>query len=436
MYIEASVDTTQLAPGDDLSGEVSFANVSSKRVRRVTLGFVAKEYTREPLVTQHVIALYTTTLVSGAPPEGESFPFRLRLPPNLWASFDAGLFAVLWALEIRVDVVLGSDVVLDIPLQVVRMPPGVEPPPRSRRALPVGRQRLARLWTIVAQRVGLSYDESTAAMIASRGAVSMTLSREAHEGTLGIVARYRYPHLGLDVRLGERGLFDTILGGRWEPRDEAARRRFSIVGRENAQLTAFFDDALLSYLATTTNAELDDDHAQLRIAGAASSAAALEGVARAGLTMLGLVEQAVARIPAPLAMSEHVAAWRAFAGSTSGRLELGRMWIHDASLDGFRFELGTVWEPRKTSPRGTVLRVPIEPPLEAAPSIEDAALSAVARDALRALQAHAGFHASGSELGIFIEDVTKDPAALLPRIQEMTTVLRALRGGSAAGPFR
>jgi hypothetical protein len=291
------------------------------------------------------------------------------------------------------------------------------------------------LWAVVAQRVGLTYDDQTATMIASRGAVSMTIAREAFEGTLGTVATYRYPHLGLDVRMGERGFFD-VLSRHFTLPEEKANKRFVVSGREHEQLEGFFDAELVRVLHTATRVELDDDSCRIHVPGAASSASALEAVTRAALMVMTLLEAAIGRIRPPAAMLPFVHTWRAFADATSGRLELGRMWIHDGSLGGFRFEVGTVFEPDDPKPRGTLVRVPIEPPLDHAPTVDDASLSAVARDALRSLAEHPSFHAEPHELALFIDGATPDPAALGPKIEAMTAVLRALRGAVAAGPFR
>ena len=435
MYIECSLDATQLSPGEELHGDVSFANVQSKRIRRVTVSIVGTERTREPYNAVNPVLRYATTLISGAPPEGESFPFRFTLPRELWPSFDARLFALQWAFEVRADVVLGSDVVLTIPIDVARMPPGIEPPPRSHRAVPVGRQRLARLWAIVAQRMGITYDDQSASMIASRGAVSMTLTREAYQGTLGTVATFRYPHLGIDVTLGERGLF-TALTRHFTLPNPTVDKRFTVTGREDAQLAAFFDFDLVLYLGTAVRVELDDDQCRIHVPGAASTASTLESVTRTALHVMSLLDAAIARFTPPLAMAPYVAAWRAFADATGGRLELGRLWIHDGSIGGFRFEVGTVFEPDSPTPRGTLVRVPIEPPLESAPNVEDASLSALARDALKTLTTDKSFHADTHELGMYVEGPTPDPSVLAPKIEGMISVLRALRGQVAAGPFR
>jgi hypothetical protein len=437
-YIEASLDATQLEPGDELRGDVSFANVSAKRIRRVTIAFVVYELTRAPLVRMNVVARWAATLVSGPPPEGETFPFRFPIPRELSPSFDASVFALQWQLEVRVDVVLGNDVLLTIPLDVIRAPHGVQIPERSRRALPVGRERLARLWSMVAQRLGVSYDDHEAAMIATRGAVTMKLVREAFQGTLGIVAHYRYPHLGLDLHLGARALLDSLVArGRYEPKSPIARERFTIVGRDPAQLDAFFDPAICGHLASATSVVLDDDLAHVRVAGVASSASALESVARGALTLLAAFDDAVARIPVPRAMAQYEAAWRACAAMLSASFEPGRVWIHDATLGGFRFELGTVWEPHDaTKPKYTVVSVPIEPPLERAPTVEDASLSAFARDRFRELASLEGFHATTTEIGFAIPRATPDPATLVPHIESIVAVLVALRGATVTGPFR
>jgi hypothetical protein len=119
-----------------------------------------------------------------------------------------------------------------------------------------------------------------------------------------------------------------------------------------------------------------------------------------------------------------------------GRFEAGRTWIHDATRGGFRFEVGTVWEPHGTEPTGTIVRMFIEPALSGTPSVEDASLSALAREELRLLFATEGFHASESEMAVFVRETVADPAKLLVHVDAIASVLRALRGSTAAGPFR
>jgi len=438
LYIEASLDATQLRPGDELRGDVSFANVSTKRIRRVTVAFVVFEHTREPLEANTIVARWAATLVSGAPIEDESYAFRFTIPRDLWPSFDARAFALQWQFVITADVVLGADVTLSIPLDVIRTPPGVEMPVSARRALPVGRQRLARLWAIVAQRVGLAYDEAEGAMLATRGAVSMKLVREAFQGTLGVVAHYRYPHLGLDLHFGERALFDPLLAkNRFVSPLESLNERYTIVGRDRDQLAAFFDPSLAQLLGTATSVVADDDLAHVRVAGVANSAQSLERVARDAVALLERLDRSIARIPVPRAMAPHERAWRDFAATLGGRFEAGRAWIHDANVQGFRCEIGTAWEPRDASkPRYTVVQFPIEPPLEREPHVEDAALSALARERLRALSTLEGFHATTTEIGFALASLTPDPSTLLAHLESIAEVLRALRGQVAAGPFR
>lgn len=434
LYIEAALDTTELVPGEELRGDVTFANVGARRIRRIEIGFVATEAIRAPGRATNTVARYVATLGSGAPPEGETIPFRIKLPAEAWPSFDARIFALAWHFEVRADIVLGTDVVLRVPIEIARPLPGAPLPERMHRALPVGRQRLARLWSIVAQRAGVSYDEESGAMMAARGPVTMTIAREIFEGTLGIVAHFHYPHLGLDLKLDERTMIDVFARKRWDA--PPWLRRYTVQGREAAQLDAFFDEAIGQYLARATRAEMDDDDAHVHVAGAASSASALETVARDALAFLDVLAAALARIPVPENARAIEAAWRDFAASTSGRFEPGRVFVHDASFGGFRFEAGIVWQPDDHEPLGTVLRVPIEPPLARAPDPEDPALSAVAREMLKTLSATPGFHADENEMGVFTHGVTADPKTLEPTLEAMVAVLRALRGSVAAGPFR
>jgi len=432
-YIEVGLDATELVRGEVLRGDVSFANASAKRIRRVTVSIIGTEHIRRPGAWDYLSRRYDFLLVSGAPLEGESYPFRIAIPPSIEPSFDARIFALRWALEVRADVVLGSDAVVRVPLDILRPPPNVPLPARPRRALPVGRERLAKLWGFVAQRLGLEYDETRGSMIATSGRVTMELRRETHDGTLGTTAVYRWPHLGLDVRLGERGFLDSVMKQGYY----ATQSRFTILGREPAQLDFFFDEALLSRLAKATSVELDDDGATVRVAGTANAASSLERVVTEARELLHVFAAAIAAIPPPAALAAHVGAWQAFAAKVGGSLELGRLWIHDATLEGaYRFELGVAWEPASPTIVGTVARFFIEPPLVEIPSVEDPALSAVARERLREVSAFDGFHLSKDEIGFVLDEAVADPKSLEPKLEAIGALLRALRGVVAAGPFR
>ena len=435
LYIEASIDATELAPGDVLTGVVSFANVNAKRIRAIRIGFVSSEHVKVPAPQVEDAMIYGTTLLSGAPPDEAPVPFRIVLPPGVTPSFSSRPFSFRWRFEIRADVALGTDEVLSVPLEVRRPPPNVPRPPRPGRTWSVGRDRLRAVWQQVAARVAMELDPTGASLRASRGPVTLIMHREALEGRLGVVARFAWPHLGLDLRLVERSWTHAFASGSVRLSNPAADPRFAAFGREAAQCAPFLDPEMLQLMLTAGSVKLDDDGAAFGVPAGATTAPALERVAGTCLRLLELFAAASERVPPPAAMAAHVDAWRAYAASVGGRLELGRMWIHDASLEGERFELGSTWEPSGEF-HGTLVRFPINPPLEEELRIEDPALSPLARELLRGLVGLPGFHATTQELGLLLPDPVADPASLHPHVESIAKLLRSKRGLLVAGPFR
>lgn len=435
LYIEASIDATELAPGDVLTGVVSFANVSAKRIRAIRIGFVSSEHVKLPASQVEDAMVYATTLLSGPPPEEEPVPFRIVLPKGVTPSFSSRPFSFRWRFEIRADIALGTDEVLSVPLEVRRPPPNVPRAPRPGRTWSVGRDRLRAVWQQVAARVAMELDSAGTSLRAARGPVSLVMHREALDGRLGVVARFAWPHLGLDLRLVERSWTHVFASGAVRLSNPAADPRFAAFGREAAQCGPFLDPEMLQLMLSAGSVKLDDDGAAFGVPTGATTAPALEGVANTCLRLAELFAAACERVPPPASVAANVDAWRGYAASVGGRLELGRMWIHDANLEGERFELGSTWEPSGEF-HGTVVRFPIEPPLEQELRVEDPALSPLARELLRGLVGLPGFHATTQEIGFLLPDRVPDPATLHPQVESLAKLLRSKRGLLVAGPFR
>ena len=106
-----------------------------------------------------------------------------------------------------------------------------------------------------------------------------------------------------------------------------------------------------------------------------------------------------------------------------------------SATGGERFELGSTWEPSGEF-HGTLVRFPIEPPLEDDLRVDDPALSPLARELLRGLVGLPGFHATTKEIGLLLPDLAVDPATLHPQVESIAKLLRSKRGLLVAGPFR
>ena len=272
LYIEASIDATELAPGDVLTGVVSFANVNAKRVRAIRIGFVSQERVKLPAAQIEDAMVYATTLLSGPPPDEEPVPFRIALPPGVTPSFSSRPFSFGWRFEIRADVALGTDEVLSVPIEVRRPPPNVPRPPRPGRTWSVGRDRLRAVWQQVAARVAMELDASGTSLRAARGPLTLVMHREAIEGRLGVVAGFAWPHLGLDLRLVERSWTHVFASDAVRLSNPAADPRFVAFGREAAQSAPFLDPEMLQLMLTAASVKLDDDGAVFGVPSGATTA--------------------------------------------------------------------------------------------------------------------------------------------------------------------
>jgi hypothetical protein len=207
-------------------------------------------------------------------------------------------------------------------------------------------------------------------------------------------------------------------------------------GRESEQLGALFDAATLDVLAGYEGVRLEDDHAEMTLGIAGTSAPELEAACRSALWLLSRVAKWPAQVPPPRSMSGAIDAWRAFAERTGGRLETGSLSVQDCHLGVDRFSVATHWA-RADEPLATVVTFPFEPALEHEPSEGDPSLSSEARDLLKALAGAAtNLETTRESLTWRTEGATQDPSTLLPTIEIAAALVRALRGRSTAGPFR
>ncbi len=190
---------------------------------------------------------------------------------------------------------------------------------------------------------------------------------------------------------------------------------------------------------------VDDDGATVSSRGAAHSLDELLGFVTKATTLLRLFHTAAARVAPPSVMAAHLAAWGSFAARTQGRLEPGRMWIHDAMVGVDRFEVQTLWRANGVY-EGTVLRLAVDPPLERDLVAADPSLSPEARALLVELSAKGTRPRDEPALRVHRDafewhraadlGVLEDPATLETTIDALARLARATRGIVSAGPFR
>jgi hypothetical protein len=431
LYVELSADRSVIAPGETLVGTVSFANVSTTSIRAVEAGFIRRE--TAPAQGRWHESNWIAQLLRGAPPEQESIPFRISIPSDAVPSFQAKTFAVDWRFEVRAKTTWGSDVVLGFPIVVGRRARGSVV--GSQKPALVGRDRWAAVWEAIAERYGLSFSRETQSLATRRGTFALELRREVAGTHVGVVGELRHPNLGLGLSLHERSLSDLLAARKVPLRNPLVESRFVATAREPAQASAFLTPELLQCLLAFDAAQMDDDRTTFRVARAATTTQSLTPVVAVALQMLARFEDAVAKLPPPAAMAKSVPAWAAFAKSVNGRLELGRVWIHDAELGGERFEVGCLWGANGSSIE-TLVRLRIEPPFDTEFSVDDPGLSPVTREQLKVLVKSPGIVLSKSAISWVLPGAVPDPESLRPDLERAATIVRGRRGLLAAGPFR
>ena len=438
LYLEASLDSVVIDHAGGVRGAVSVANVSHHRIRRIDLALVVTEGPRDRSRAANEVIRYVVTVCEGAPGEGASMPFHVKIPEKSTPAFVGSIVDVCWHLEIRAVVALGSDVTLQIPIAVVRRAPDAPvESARLRRVPPIGRDRRALVWAEGARRGGLVNDVNEERMTLDLGegaALAITLEQRK-EGGLFYTATVTWPRLGLDFGVTERRWLDAWTSGGITLDVPGFHDRFTVRGREPAQVLAFLDEASARALLLFDEAAIGDEGATLVAAGAAQSTDDLDAFVTRAITAARILAQGADRIPPPASMAAFAPAWRAFAGALGGRLTLGDMAIHDAAFDQAPIEIVTEWsdEGEASTTRLRVLlgvRAEPETPTMIFRSVAHAALVKSLTAATRSL------FVCEEHTTATIAAPLANPASIEALLIDLVRLPRLLDEGRARGPYR
>ncbi len=433
-FMEVALDATDLALGEVLTGSVSMQNLSGKSVRGIDLAFVEVESVTLPSAAVREKDRFGLRIFDGAPPEGQAIPFRVRVPERATASFVAGPIRLATHVELRADVAWGSDVVVRVP---VTMSPVQRPEGRAMgRVAPVGRERILLAWQRIARSIDFVADPDGEGIDGMRGGVRVHVTNEQRGGDFWFVAELTMPSLGLDLDVGERRWSDALAVDVVATGLGPVDQKLAVHAREHAQAKAFVD-AWVPSLVPFEEVKGTDARVVLASRGSVHATSQIGGFVRHVLRAADALEAARALVGPPALLAPHVAAWRGLAEALHGRLELGRMWIHDGRAGTDAVELGCTWE-RRGLLLGTTVRVAIDPPLGAVPpSPDDPSVSPAARDAWRALAARArAVHVRAEGIVVELEARPAEPESAMPVVDLAVSLRRALAGAVAAGPFR
>ncbi|WP_437572651.1 hypothetical protein [Sorangium sp. So ce542] len=437
-FIEVSLDDQVFAPGDEISGAVALGNVQGRGVRGMEISLVGVErlLSGGPAASNRATEAHRFTAFRRADSrdEGRELPFRFRIPRSVAPSFDAGWVALVWGLEVRVELARADGVVHTTPLVlgVFDRPPGLG---AIRRQIGSGRWRA--VWDAVGARHGLSLDPLELRLSGALSGCAASVWIDAGSSSSGaLVGELRWPSWGLDLEVGVKRFLLALAS----EDDEGFGRRYRVRGRDPGQVRAVVAGPLRRALLAFDDVRLDDEHVSVRSRTPGHDQPWLGAFLEHLAALAAEITAASARIPPPTPMAGMRPAWERFAAEVHGRFEVGRMRIRDAQLDGATFHIDTCFE-RGPYPERSEVTLVLDPPLDAALDPDDPeqlrAASPGAREAVQRLRARThALRIAPHAIVITVPAPLEDPATLRDLLGAQLHLSALLRGRRVARPYR
>ncbi|WP_437758115.1 hypothetical protein [Sorangium sp. So ce1389] len=437
-FVEVSLDDQVFAPGDEISGAVALGNVQGRSVRGIEISLVGVErlLSADPGASNRATEAHRFTAFRRADSrdEGRELPFRFRIPRSVAPSFDAGWVALVWGLEVRVELARGDGIVHTTPLilGVFDRPPGLG---SMRRQIGSGRWRA--VWEAVGARHGLSLDPLELRLTGALAGCAASVWIDAGSSSSGaLIGELRWPSWGLDLDVGVKRFLLALSS----EDDEGFGRRYRVRGRDPGQVRAVIAGPLRRALLAFDDVRLDDEHVAVRSRTPGHDQPWLGAFLEHLAALAVEITAASARIPPPTPMAGMRPAWERFAAELHGRLEVGRMRIRDAQLDGATFHIDTCFE-RGLHPECSEVTLVLDPPLDAPLDPDDPeqlrAASPGAREAVKRLRARArALRIAPHAIVVTVPAPLEDPATLRDLLGAQLHLAALLRGPRVAGPYR
>ncbi|WP_437511939.1 hypothetical protein [Sorangium sp. So ce1099] len=437
-FVEVSLDDQVFAPGDEISGAVALGNVQGRSVRGIEISLVGVErlLSADPGASNRATEAHRFTAFRRADSrdEGRELPFRFRIPRSVAPSFDAGWVALVWGLEVRVELARGDGIVHTTPLilGVFDRPPGLG---SMRRQIGSGRWRA--VWDAVGARHGLSLDPLELRLTGALAGCAASVWIDAGSSSSGaLMGELRWPSWGLDLDVGVKRFLLALSS----EDDEGFGRRYRVRGRDPGQVRAVIAGPLRRALLAFDDVRLDDEHVAVRSRTPGHDQPWLGAFLEHLAALAAEITAASARIPPPTPMAGMRPAWERFAAELHGRLEVGRMRIRDAQLDGATFHIDTCFE-RGLHPECSEVTLVLDPPLDAPLDPDDPeqlrAASPGAREAVKRLRSRArALRIAPHAIVVTVPAPLEDPATLRDLLGAQLHLAALLRGPRVAGPYR
>jgi hypothetical protein len=437
--IELSVDTTDIAQNETLRGQVAVSDLGARTCRGVDVALVEMEDLREPRVTSRIANRWARRIFHGRPPEGETIPFSVRLPPNAHPSFTGALYGVRTFLEISCDIQLGSDVTMRAPL-IVR--PELSAPREKSPDLiqPVGNGRLDRVFAVVAGRLQLHHEPGQRTLQGRAGDVDFAVSLVHKQDGYYRVAKYKYPPLGVDFMIEEKGL-DNLFGLKTHAVE--ALPGYAVTARDTDQVHALCD-CIGKRAGYFSHMSFNDSAGEVWQKGDASTVESLSSFTLRAVDFANALAETIANIPAPRGMGEHAIAWQAYAERVGGTFRRPAMRI-DRGRIGFDVLSIVTHYAVHGVPTDTTLELVMDPPVPrpeevAQPDgridLDSPAISPEARRLGAELRKDRAAVVRFDRVIVSIPGSVADPATHATVVDHMAALANALRARGAQLPYR
>ena len=351
-YVEGSLGSDVVVPGDVLRGAVALLNTEHNRYTRVTVSLIGTEVLQDRRrQEQREVRRLSVDIETRNPAEGESFSLGLRLPRNLAPSAKGALWSLRWSFEVIAKIRLGRDESIAVPVTVAPAHLHSEralllPAPR------VGSARQQALWQAVAASQSMECFGSKMQTVID--GVSLEIERQ-QVGRRGwsLIATLRFPSLRLGACIKEASLLKgTGFGGMRVLEGISARKHF-VDARSPEQAEEFFL-ALAPHLANFSIVRMDDGQLTLERADSGLRRRRLYGFVAMARAVAGALPLARSRVLPPSQFLESTAEWSEFAASLGSTVELGDMSIEGSFL-GLDVHVGHQWHNGELS--ATTIRI-------------------------------------------------------------------------------
>lgn len=417
--LEISLDDAAIARGSRLHGALA-VQLGSRILRRIDLELLTLETARVPSQTAvSEIERVVWTLHEGSLDDGKPLPFTLLVPESARPAMVTPFIQIAHQLRVVAIIVLGKDVELRVPLRWFHADDSAEHPVTVPS---VGDERRYDVWQRAIEELRRSgvadarFDDARERASFHVDQVEVSIREDRSEKPPRLEARFEYPPLGLEIRVGERAKLMRSLPATLAP----DRRRLRVSARDVEQAESWLYGKLTAALLAFDQVEMDDSAVVVSRTGGVYQ---LRGLLLFLQHALALAEAlAAVQIPAPRALESAVPAFQTFAQVTGCRLCAGDLSLRDWTLRGISIDLEHRFEAGDALASRLWTRLPPNADVDA----WTLALRNESTDAVIVESARIGY-----ELPL-----VRDPMTARESAEALARAASRMSGALASGPYR